>query len=408
MTGGVMSRMCGFLMGLALCLLGGALSAQGFSGLAHAEAEGSRLHDVRGGMALELNLSQGVPYRVFTLAEPDRLVIDFREVDWSALDAERFDQAEEARAVRFGLFRPGWSRMIVDLAQPMTLKQSSMRVAPETGAARLRLVMKASTRAAFVAASGAPVDPAWGTLPDEPKKPKDDGRLKVLIDPGHGGVDPGAVRGEVEEKNLMLLLAFDLRDALLRVDGVDVFLTREDDRFVSLERRVTIAHQVAADVFLSLHADVLTEGRASGAVVYTLSDKASDRASELLAERHDRADMLAGVDLSRSDDVIAGVLLDLARQETQPRAHALAKAIAGGLKKAGVKLNRHSHKEAAFSVLKAADIPSVLLEVGFLSNDRDLKNLSDARWRRRVADGLRDGIQAWMIADKAKRSLVRQ
>jgi N-acetylmuramoyl-L-alanine amidase len=359
-------------------------------------------------MALDLKLSQGVPYRVFTLAKPDRLVVDFREVDWSALDADVFDQAEAAKAVRFGLLRPGWSRMIVDLARPMTLKQSNMRVARESGEAHLTLVMKASTREAFAALSGPPADPTWGVPPEPPKKPKDDGRLRVLIDPGHGGIDPGAVRGDVEEKNLMLLLAFDLRDALLRVDGVDVYLTREGDRFVSLERRVTIAHQVGADVFLSLHADMLTEGRANGAVVYTLSDKASDRASELLSERHNRADLLAGVDLTESDDVVAGVLLDLARLETQPRAHALANALAAGLKKAGVPLNRHPEKSAAFSVLKAADIPSALLEVGFLSSDQDLKNLSDARWRRRAAAGLRDGIQAWSIADKAKRNLVRQ
>ncbi len=223
-----------------------------------------------------------------------------------------------------------------------------------------------------------------------------------------GGIDPGAERDGANEKNLMLLFAFDLRDALLRVDGVDVVLTREDDRFVSLERRVAIAHQEGADVFLSLHADALSEGHAHGAVLYTLSDEASDEASALLAERHNRADLLAGVDLTGSDDVIADVLLDLARMETQPRTEAMARSLVEALDKAGVPLNRRPYRAAAFSVLKAADIPSVLLEIGFLSSDRDLANLSDPIWRRKAAAGIRDGLQAWMITDDAARSLVRQ
>ena len=404
-----MSRIFQSLMAFALVLWAGGAGAQGFSGLARVLPGESGIADTRGGIELRLGLSQGVPYRLFTLPGPDRLVMDFREVDWTGLDPERMAGAEGVNEVRFGDFRPGWSRMVVDLAKPMLVQLVDMRVDPVTGAADLSVNLGRAERAAFDAASIPPLDPDWGVPLAQVGRPaRDDGRLRIVIDPGHGGIDPGAERDGLQEKELMLLFAFDLRDALLRVDGVDVTLTREDDSFVSLERRVTIAHQSGADIFLSLHADALAEGRALGAVAYTLDEEASDEASALLAERHNRADMLAGIDLTGRDDVVADVLLDLARTETQPRTEALAREVVAGLKKAGVPLNRRPFRRAAFSVLKAADVPSVLLEIGFISSDRDLKNIADPLWRRKAAAALRDGIQAWMIADKAARGLVRQ
>ncbi|MCF3596141.1 N-acetylmuramoyl-L-alanine amidase [Rhodobacteraceae bacterium LMO-12] len=406
-----MSRLAAILIFLAVSVMGTSVAAQEFSGLARVEAGVSRVTDTRGGIRIDIGLSQGVPYRVYTLPDPDRLVMDFREVDWTGLDPAVFDQAQAVSEVRFGGLRPGWSRMVIDLGKPMLVNLAELRTDVETGAAQLSVTLKNATREAFDVAP-IPADLAsWGmpgASSDKPVKPVRNGRLTVLIDPGHGGIDPGAERDGANEKNLMLLFAFDLRDALLRVDGVDVVLTREDDRFVSLERRVAIAHQEGADVFLSLHADALSEGHAHGAVLYTLSDEASDEASALLAERHNRADLLAGVDLTGSDDVIADVLLDLARMETQPRTEAMARSLVEALDKAGVPLNRRPYRAAAFSVLKAADIPSVLLEIGFLSSDRDLANLSDPIWRRKAAAGIRDGLQAWMITDDAARSLVRQ
>ena len=404
-----MSRIIRVFITFLICAAGAVASAEGFSGLARVVTDKSAIHDTRGGLQLELGLSQGVPYRLYTLAEPDRLVLDFREVDWAGLDAETLSRAEGVLGVRFGGFRPGWSRMVVDLARPMAVDLVDLQIASDTGQANLVVTLAKASREAFNAASVAPVDPEWGTTPaDLPQARDEGGRLTILIDPGHGGIDPGAERDGLQEKELMLLFAFDLRDALLRVDGVDVLLTREDDHFVSLERRVAIAHQSGADLFLSLHADALTEGRAHGAAVYTLAEQATDEAGALLAERHDRADILAGVDLTGRDDVVADVLLDLARMETQPRTKALATSVIEGLEMAGIPLNRRPYRAAAFSVLKAADIPSILLEIGFLSSDRDMKNLSDPIWRRNAAAGLRDGIQAWIIADEATRQLMRQ
>jgi N-acetylmuramoyl-L-alanine amidase len=403
-----MSRLAAIILIVVLSCSGATTFAQGFSGLARVDGDASLMSDTRGGLQIELGLSQGVPFRLFTLPEPDRLILDFREVDWTGLEAETFDRARAVSGVRFGGLRPGWSRMVIDLAEPMMVALADMRTNSETGTAQLTVTLKRATREAFNQAP-VPADlSVWEVPALKPETAQRDGRLTVLIDPGHGGIDPGAEREGQTEKNLMLLFAFDLREALLRVDGVDVVLTREDDRFVSLERRVAIAHQVGADLLLSLHADALSEGRAHGAVLYTLSDEASDEASALLAERHNRADLLAGVDLTGSDDVIADVLFDLARLETQPRTEALARLLVDSLDAAGIPLNRRPYRAAAFSVLKAPDIPSILLEIGFLSSDRDLANLSDPLWRRKAAAGLRDGLQAWIIADEAARGLVRQ
>lgn len=388
--------------------------AQEFSGLARLNAEGSAIVDARkGGVQIDLGLSQGVPWRVFTLDEPRRLVIDFREVDWSSADTAELLQSKRIDAIRVGGFRPGWSRLVADLASPMSVGSAEMRIDETTGNAHLQLKLIATDQDAFAQSSGTPKDPRWdlpapaAVAATNSEKP-DWAPTVVVLDPGHGGVDPGAERGHVQEKELMLTLSREIRDTLRRAGGFEVVLTRDEDSFVSLEGRVAKAHEVEADIFISLHADILKQGQASGATVYTLSKDASDAASQYLAERHDRSALLAGIDLSGTDDVIANVLLDLVRQETTPRTERLAQAMVLGMQGTLGELNSKPYRRAGFSVLKAADIPSVLIEVGFMSSDRDLQNLKDPAWRQRLAEGVRDGLQAWVIADKAARDLVRQ
>jgi N-acetylmuramoyl-L-alanine amidase len=405
-----MIRAC---LSVLLCVWAGLSAAQGFSGLARLEAETSRISDTPDGIEIELALSQGVPWRVFTLDDPARLVLDFREVDWRDADGAALDGADRVRAVRMGGFRAGWSRMVVDLAGPFAVQTGDMRIDATTGSARLTVVLQPVTAEAFAASAGAPDLPGWRadrTALKAERRPRQRGEapLVIVIDPGHGGIDPGAEQGGEVEKELMLLFARELKDVLVRAGGLEVIMTREDDSFVSLERRVAIAHQVRADIFLSLHADALSEGRAHGATVYTLSDSASDAASAALAERHNRADMLAGIDLTESDDVVADVLMDLARMETQPRAEQLAKAIKLGIAERGLTLNSRPMRHAGFSVLKSPDIPSVLLELGFLSSARDRENITDPAWRAEMAQAVRDAIVAWRIADAAAADLVRQ
>lgn len=392
----------------------GALSApaQDFSALARIDSVRSAITNAGSdSVQVDLRLSQGVPFRVFTLSRPDRLVIDFREVDWTGLTSETLLQSQKIVEVRFGSYRPGWSRLVAQMAQPMAVVDVAMTIAAETGSADLSLSLRPVSRAAYDAAAGAPYDPRWDLPPDTldpPRQDKATRRLVVMLDPGHGGIDPGAENRGIKEADLMLLLARELKDTLLRTGDYDVLLTRDADVFVSLEDRVRLAHQRGADVFISLHADALAQGVAHGARIFTLSDEASDAASAALAERHDRLDILSGIDLNGADDVVTDVLLDLARLETAPRARALAKSVLAGIENATGDLYKLPLQQAAFSVLKAADIPSILVEAGFLSTDQDLDNLVDPLWRAGFIAGLRDGLAAWVISDRAEAVLRRR
>lgn len=408
-----MSGMRGIFLAL-MVLLAGALtaSAQDFSVLARIEPKASRIADDGKAVVVDLHLSQGVPWRLFTLDDPRRLVLDFQEVDWTGLSAQALVQTDLVSAVRFGTYVPGWSRMVLELAAPMGVDQAGLAVDQTTGAARLKVRLSTRSAKAFAAGAGAPKDPRWD-LPQPADLPQQRAKdpnapLVVVLDPGHGGIDPGAEASTTNEKSLTLAFARQLREALLRDGRFKVILTRDGDYFVSLEKRIELAHAAGADVFISIHADSLSEGLAHGATVHVLSRRASDVASAKLAERHDRNDILAGVDLSGTDDQVTDILLDLARQETQPRSEALARALVDGMAQTGGPMNRRPLRRAAFSVLKAADIPSVLIEIGFMSSPRDLKNLVDPKWRARLAGGIHRGLIAWRKDDLARRPLVRK
>ncbi len=397
----------------ATCILlaGAPLRAQDLTALARVDPATSEITDGWfGKTTLRLGLSQGVPFRVFMLDTPARLVVDFREVEFAGLRKDAL-LAEPGRVsdVRFGAFQPGWSRLVLDLDAPMVPTQIGMPVDVASGAAVLEIALKTTDAETFAAQAGAPNTAAWPMALTRPPKmePRDDGRFIIVLDPGHGGIDPGAEREGVAEKDLMLSFARQLQETLRRA-GVEVVLTRDEDIFVALETRVAIAHQVQADAFISLHADSLSQGGAKGATVYTLSEEASDTATQHLAARHNRADIIAGADLTGSDDQVAGILLDLARQETQPRSMDLAQALVDGMAMAGGPMNRRPQREAGFSVLKSADIPSVLVEVGFLSSNRDLNNLRDPVWRAVMVNGIADAILAWRDQDAARAPLVRQ
>ncbi len=401
-----------FTLALILALSSAALANE-FSALARVLPDQSRITDEgRAGIRLELGLTQGVPYRIFTLQDPYRMVLDFQEVDWTGLDKDSFLQTGRISDVRYGTYVPGWSRMVLQLGAPLAVDAADLRIDPATGLASLSLSLMGTDFDTFAASAGAPRQPQWD-LPEpsvKVEKPRQDGAqvLRVMLDPGHGGIDPGAEVDGTNEKTLMLTFARELREQLLRSGHYEVVLTRSEDQFVSLERRIAMAHRFGADVFVSLHADSLSEGRAHGAAVYTLSDEASDVASQKLAERHDRGDLLSGIDLSGADDQVTDILLDMARQETKPRTTTLASALADGMAQQGGPMNSRPLRSASFSVLKAADIPSVLIELGFLSSPRDLRNVRDPQWRAGMAQGIVNGLEKWRQDDLVKRSLIGQ
>ena len=386
---------------LVVLLLPLRLAAQDLSALAHLDPAASHVSDAGGGVDVVLTLSQPVPWRVRVLADPPRLVLDFREVDWTGVAA----MARSSRLVtglRAGVFRPGWSRLVLDLSGPLLVAQAGMVT---TGGTTVHLVLAPASGSAFAVKAAEPEPEGWA-LPKAvaltPVARRGSGPLVVVLDPGHGGIDPGAERDGQSEANLMLVFARELKEVLLRTGGFKVVLTREDDSFVPLETRISIAHQAGAQVFLALHADALAEGEAVGATIFSLSNDASDAASATLAERHNRDDLLAGVDLSRQDDVVATVLMDMARTATQPRTVRLADALVTAIKGAGIRMHRHPQQEAGFSVLKSPDIPSLLMELGFLSSASDLAHLEDAAWRLTLAQAIRDGLNDWAKDDAAR------
>lgn len=381
----------------------GLAAAQDLSALARVEAERSFAKDRRGTTTLQLGLSIPVPFRVYTLDDPRQLVIELSEVSWGGLPVEDM-LTDRLSAIRAGTLAPGWSGMIVTLSEPMAIEAAQMRTTD--GDAGLALRLRTTSAEAFAAAAGIPESAA--AQPVAAAAPSDANKTPVIVlDPGHGGVDPGAERDGVNEAQLMLLMARELREALRR-EGVEVHLTRDSDVFVGLPARASLARQVGADAFVSLHADALEEGYAEGATAHTLPEDASDSASALLAERVSRDDILSGVDLSGQDDQIATVLLDLARQDTGPRSERLKLSIIDGLADAGARINTRPSREAHFAVLRSADVPSVLVEVGFLSSKRDRIELQSPEKRGRIIAGLAQGILGWLVTDETERALNRQ
>ncbi|SOH95586.1 N-acetylmuramoyl-L-alanine amidase [Monaibacterium marinum] len=222
----------------------------------------------------------------------------------------------------------------------------------------------------------------------------------VVLDPGHGGIDPGAVREDISEKDIALAFGLELRDALIGSGRYDVQMTRSTDEFITLRDRVRFARDADAAVFVSLHANTVTRGNASGTAIYTLSDGASSAEAAALAELENRADTLGGVDLGVEDDDLALLLTDMAQRETNARSTMLARATVEAMRHAVGVIRTNPHRSAGFRVLKAPDIPSMLIELGFLSDATDRINMMSPRWRAHAAQGILAALDDWVERDR--------
>lgn len=373
------------------------------SAFARLVGEGAVISDVGGRVELNVPMSQPVPWSVHTLDNPPRLVIDFAELLW---DADPVIASDSVVAVNTGRYRPGWSRAVVVLREPLNVDAAEMRVRAD-GSALLAMQLIPTTAEDFRANSSST---SLEIEADAMLTPPASGLLRVALDPGHGGIDPGAEDGDLREAELMLSFARELKETLLRTGRFDVVMTRNSDDFVPLEERMTLARAARANLFLSLHADSLAEdaGVASGMTVYTLAEDVTDEAALRLAERHAQNDILAGVDLAGIEDEISIILMDLTRRETAPRSEALAKTIVAGFRSHELAVNSNPHREGGFIVLKAAEVPSVLIELGFLSSERDRAQLSSQEWSGRAAEAVRDALLQWADEDYLMRQGLRQ
>ncbi len=342
---------------------------------------------------LVMDLSRSIDIAAFTLADPYRVVIDLPQVIFQ-FPARTGEQARGLiKAFRYGLVMQGGSRIVVDATGPVRIDKAFVVAAADGQPARLVLDLVSTDRASFMrtlALENRPVREAKKPERDTSKRPND-GRPLIVIDPGHGGPDTGTVASSGEmEKAIVLEFAQALSEKLEKSGKYRVLMTRTDDRFVPLGERVRFARHEGAALFVSIHADALAargEADVRGATVYTLSDTASDSEAARLAEDENKADVIAGVDLSSEPEEVAGILVDLAQRETKNFSHHFARTVVAELKTAA-KLHRNPLKSAGFKVLKAPDVPSVLIELGYVSNKQDLKLMTSDAWRTRTSEAV--------------------
>lgn len=396
----------GLGMFIAVTLVGMTLAA------AQPRVTDLRIGDQGGATRLVLEISEQVTPEVSVLAAPDRVIIDFPEMSWALPMNAAAAKGGIIQSFRFGSFTAGRSRMVLDVKGPVVVKSAFM-IEPRD-AHRFRYVVdlqpsqpprpqQAAIPTATPVAPAPPQIQARAAPPQQqsavvqplprppgarqPAKPRD-ARHVVAIDAGHGGVDPGTIgKGGTQEKDITLTMARELKARLEATGRYRVILTRDRDIFLPLRDRFGMARANGAEMFISLHADANPNPIVRGGSVYTLSEVASDKEAEMLAAKENKADLIAGMDLSHENPQVTSILLDLAQRETMNYSATFAAMMVAELGKS-VQLLGRSHRFAGFAVLKAPDVPSVLFELGYLSNSAEEKLLNQAAYRRKIADGV--------------------
>ena len=355
---------------------------------------------------LMLTLPGTLQARVFTLDHPDRLVVDIPLMPKRQKIALPAGYTGMIGAVRQGQFDASTTRIVFELAAPPGAigTRSSSATGQET---QLQISLNTAGNAAAAPAAAAPAAAAVPALAPAPvKAPKEksrDARPVIVIDAGHGGVDPGALgAGGVHEKDIVFAYAQALKQALLATGRYRVVMTRDDDRFIMLRERVVLARRAGGQLFISLHADSAPDGEARGLSVYTLSETASDKQAAALAERENRVDVVYGMDLSDKSQDVAGILLSLAQRDTVSKSASLAELFMHALASQGVALLQNTHRFAGFAVLKSPDIPSVLVELGFVTHPREVRLLQSAAYRARIIKGLVAGADDYFASRRLK------
>lgn len=437
------------------------MTAMVFGQFAHAaDAEITDIRVGKQGLStrIVIDVDRPIDTSVFSLAGPARLVIDLPEVGWRLPARPLPAKIGVLSRLRYGLFKPGNSRIVIDLNQPSMVHQALALPATADKPNRLVIDLARTSGTRFLQAVAAdpiliksnpdqirsaevprppanasiaipqgqkvvvnkpakPAVPSAATLarkqpkvvphgrstpklaslrvPTKPASKVASKKRVIVIDPGHGGVDPGAIGvSGIYEKHITLAAARDLKEHLERTGRFKVYLTRDRDVFIRLRGRIEIARERKADLFISVHADTIRNRKIRGLSVYTLSEKASDKEAAELADRENKSDLIAGIDLSHESEEVTNILIDLAQRETMNQSARLASLLVGELK-SRVKVLRNPHRFAGFAVLKAPDVPSVLIEMGFLSNRDDERALRSKSHRRKVAQSIAGAVDAY-------------
>ncbi|MCL4765761.1 MAG: N-acetylmuramoyl-L-alanine amidase [Hyphomicrobiaceae bacterium] len=357
---------------------------------------------------LVLDLTEPVAVSVSTVSAPDRVIVDLPEVEFRISAAAGQSGRGLVKSFRYGLFRPKQSRIVIDTDGPARV----LKAAVESGNRRTpQLVIELTPQAPGIipAAVSAPAELGPDRIEEPPPEPRSrKGRPVIVIDPGHGGLDPGAVGAEgLLEKDIVMAVVRRLRALLANTGRYTVVLTRSKDMYVSLDQRLRISRRHEADLFLSLHADSVAEENLAhnvrGASIYTLSDRASDEQARRLAEKENAADVLAGLASTPADsqDEVRDILVDLLRRETSDFSASFSDLVTEALRE-HIPLARDPQRSAAFKVLKQTHSPSVLIELGYMSNPEDRKMLQSAEWQNRVAGAIVAAIDFYFARRAAR------
>lgn len=403
------------LLAVAACMVSPAARAEQASPAdASAVAQDARVGGDLNRTRFVADLSSAVDFRAFVLSDPYRVIIDLPEVKFMMPSGVGSKGKGLISSFRFGQFAPGKSRIVIDTVEPVLIDKAFVRAAEANQPARLVVDLVRTTKAEFeaqrksqmmirqqaprFATSTEAADDDRGNSPPQAKKNKP----VIVLDPGHGGVDPGAIspNGSLE-KNIVFAFCQTLKTRLEASGRYRVVLTRDDDVFIPLPERVERARKEHADLLLSVHADAMDLKRVTGAAdirgasIYTLSEEASDELAKTVAANENKVDILAGVEAAGApDDDLAGILIDLMHRETKNLSVTFARQVLVNLK-GNLEFASKPHRFANFKVLKAQDVPSVLLELGYLSQKEDEKSLLSDEWRLKVADAMVHAINTF-------------
>jgi N-acetylmuramoyl-L-alanine amidase len=437
------STLLGLVLAMSLSLLAASLDG---ARAEQAVATGARVGGDTDRTRFVADLSTPVSFTVYVMPDPYRVMIDLPDVAFDLPPDSGNKALGLISAFRYGEIEAGRSRIVLEAAGPVLIEKSFI-VEPQAGQpARIVVDLVKTTKDGFakaykadegrsakaVARAGAedgtdqpqPDDVADSALslsdlaaadetdaladapssPSAGKKLRPGGRRLVVIDPGHGGIDPGAIGlRKTKEKDVVLAFGQTLRDILVQSGNYDVVMTRDDDSFLSLKKRVRIAREHEADLFIAIHADTVRGPTARGATIYTLSERASDAEAEQLAHKENRADIIAGIDLGDENEAVTDILIDLAQRESKMHSMFFARKAVAEMKTV-TRFTGKPLRSAGFVVLKAPDVPSVLIELGYLSSRQDEAQLTSPDWQKRVAGAMARAVDRYFELQVAARA----